>query len=112
MKTEKVFAGIYKDKGVSNEDADFMICYNNSMCLIFDGINDIFEDVEHAGDFSRYELIKGYSLGVKQSKLTDECIWQIRDSGRKNSKDYIIKEGTFGGPHFIISLKPFMKVLS
>ena len=105
---DRVFAGIYKDKGVSNEDADFMICYNNSMCLIFDGIRDIFEDVEHAGDFSRYELVQGYSLGVKSS----DSVWQIRNSGIKHTKDYIIKQGKFDGPYFVKSLQPFFKAMS
>ena len=110
--SKKVFAGIYKDKGVSNEEAEFMILYNNSMCLIFEGIKNIFEDVEHAGDLSRYELVEGYSLGIKKSENPDECIWQIRDSGRKHTKEYIIKQGGFHGAGFVASLQPFFKALS
>lgn len=112
MKTTRVLGGIYKDKGVSNEEADFMILYNKDLCLIYDGISHIFEDVEHAGDLSRYELVEGYSLGVKQSENIDECIWQIRDSGRKHTDKYIIREGKFNGPGFVASLKPFFKALS
>jgi hypothetical protein len=110
--TKKVFAGIYKDKGVSNEEADFMILYGDSLCLIFDGISDIFEDVECAENLNRYELVEGYSLGVKKDRSTDVCIWQIRDSGRKHTPEYIIKEGSFNGPRFIASLQPFFKVMS
>lgn len=101
----KVFAGIYKDKGCSNKDAEFMILYGNNLCLIYDGISDIFSDVE-VGGLHNVELVEGYSLGVNRNNKK----WQIRNSGKKNQKDYIIAEGTYRDK-FLESLDPFKKIL-
>lgn len=111
-KTKKVFAGIYKDKGVPNEEADFLILYGDNLCLIYDGITDIFSDVEYVDNINRYELLEGYALGVKEATIEEPAKWQIRDSGRKNQKDYILAEGTIGSKNFIETLKPFFKVMS
>jgi len=102
----KVFAGIYKDKGVDNSEAEFMILYGNTLCLIYDGMSDIFGDCE-VGGLHLVELVQGYSLAVLQL----EKKWQIRDSGRKHTPDYIIAEGSYTGA-FPESLDKFKKALT
>jgi hypothetical protein len=102
----EVFAGIYKDKGCPNEEAEFMILYGKQLCLISDGISDIFEDVE-VGGLHNVELVEGYALAI----LRKEHKWQIRNSGRKSYDDYIIAEGTYR-EGFDKSLNAFRKVLS
>jgi hypothetical protein len=103
----KVFAGIYKVKDMERtEDGAFAILYNNSLCFIFNGISDIFQEVEH-GIASDMEFVDGYSLAV----ITKDNKWQIRDSGRKHTPEYVIAEGTYIG-NFEQSLERFKKVLS
>lgn len=100
-----VFAGIYKDKGCPNDQAEFMILYGKTLCLISDGISDIFEDCE-VGGLHNVELVEGYGLAVFRNKN----IWQIRNSARKHYPDYIIAQGTFR-QGFYKSLDAFRKVL-
>lgn len=106
-----ILGGIYIDKGVPLNEAEFMICYNGSLCLIYDGISDIFSDVEHAGDFSRYQHLKGYALGIKKETSTTKGTWEIRDSGAKHTDKYILGRGSCT-PQFIASLKPFFEAMS
>ena len=101
-----VFGGIYKDKGVPNEEAEWCIAWGRgSVCVIFDGIAHIEEVVEHGG-LHKMELVKGYSLGLKLR----ENIWQIRNSGRKGQPDYIIGQGKYENG-FYESLEKYRKIL-
>lgn len=100
-----VCGGIYKDKGIPNDHAEFCIAWGrNSVCCIFDGINHIEEIVEHGG-LHNMELVEGYGLAYK----INEKKWFIRNSGIKNQPGYIIAEGSFGD-RFIESLKPYLKI--
>lgn len=100
-----VYGGIYKDKGISNEQAEWRIAWGcDCVCVIFDGIGHIEEIVEHGG-IHNMELVAGYALGIK----VKEGIWQIRNSSRKYQSDYIIGQGTFV-PGFYESLTRYRKI--
>ena len=103
---KSVFGGIYKDKGVSNENAEFCIAWGRDcVCAIFDGIQHIEEVVEHGG-LHNMELVQGYALALNLVKKE----WYIRNSGIKNKPGYIIAKGKYEDG-FYESLAKFRKIL-
>lgn len=108
---KNVLGGIYKSKGDTNEEAEFAIMYNKSLCFLFDDINHVFSDVEHG--VHGMEFVQGYCLAITKGKNGNPDKWLIRDSGRKNTKEHIIKTGTIRDYEcFRDSLEPFFKAMS
>jgi len=93
MKKEvkKVIGGIYIYPEYKNEYYLFM---NNATYLIEGNMCSIDKDVEHVGSKLDKDLLllTGYSLKAKKVS-ENEYKWQIVDSGRKNTKDYLHGEG-------------------
>ena len=103
---KSVFGGIYKDKGVPNEQAEWCIAWGRDcVCLIYDGISDIEEVVEHGG-LRNMDLVQGYGLALNLIKKE----WYIRNSGIKNQPKYIIGQGKFNDG-FYESLAKYRKIL-
>ena len=103
---KSVFGGIYKDKGVSNENAEWCIAWGRDcVCVIYDGISHIEEIVEHGG-LHNMELVQGYALALNLVKKE----WYIRNSGIKNQPGYIIGQGKFNDG-FYESLAKYRKIL-
>jgi hypothetical protein len=101
-----VYGGIYKDKGVSNDKAEFCIAWGRGfMCFIFDGISHIEEIVEHGG-LHNMELVEGYALGINRIKKE----WYIRNSAIKHTPEYIIQQGKYEDG-FWESLDKYRKIL-
>ena len=102
-----VFGGIYKDKGVPNEEVtEWSIAWGRDCtCCIYDGITHIEEIVEHGG-LHNLELVDGYALGLNLIKNE----WYIRNSVRKHEPDYIIGQGKFN-PGFYESLEKYRRIL-
>ena len=101
------FGGIYKDKKVPLNKAEFMIAWGKDcVCVIYDGIDDIASEVEHGG-LHNMELVEGYGLTINKEKNE----WYIRNSSRKNQDDYIIAQGKYE-PGFYESLKPYLAILN
>ena len=102
-----VYGGIYKDKGISNEECiEWGIAWGrDSVCFIYDGISHIEEIVEHGG-LHNMELVEGYALGLNLIKKE----WYIRNSAIKHSPDYIIGKGKYNDG-FYESLAKYKKLL-
>ena len=90
-KTKIVQGGIYKYP----ETEDYAMYFNWVLYFILPIMPCLDIVIEYTSNLSDMELVEGYALaGVKVAEILYE--WQIRDSGRKHSNDYIIARGPAG----------------
>jgi len=88
--SRKVIGGIYH---YPEEKGFYMLYFNNAMYAIEKTMFDMEQDVEHGFD-KNATLLEGYGLAaVKVGCDPAVYEWQIRDSGRKHTKDYIYDKG-------------------
>lgn len=82
--------GIYKYPGT----ADYAMYFNGSLYFIEPEMPCLDMDVEHTSNLNDMELLDGYALAcVHVISVMYKYEWQIRNSGRKNTDDYIIACG-------------------
>lgn len=84
---------------------DYALRMGNALYFLFDGINDIEEEVE-IGNVNEGNLVDGYCLKLNKQKKK----WQIVDTGHKCCKD-IITSGKYGDG-FEQSMEKFIKVFT
>ena len=104
--TKRVNGGVYIAKGLSIDDpeAEWNFLWGKGLMLLYDGINDIFSDIE-IGGLHNYQLVDGYSFGINKIEKT----WHIRDTGFKGCKHYLKKGKYING--FEESLQPIFKAI-
>jgi len=103
MKTVIVKGGIYKYP----HSEDYAMYFNGALYFIEPVMPCLDMDVEHTSNLDEFELVDGYALGCV--KLEENSYqWQIRNSGRKHSDDYIIAKGN-ASEHFMKQVNEYSK---
>lgn len=96
-KTRIVQGGIYKyqeQEGEALKDY-YAMYFQGNLYFILDHMFCLDADVECTSNLDEFELVEGYALAsVKTAENSYE--WQIRNSGMKHHKDYIIARGPAG----------------
>ena len=108
-KTRIVQGGIYKYQEQEGEALKnyYAMYFQGALYFILDHMFCLDADVEHTSNLDEFELVEGYALaGVKVTENNYE--WQIRNSGRKHSKDYIIAKGG-ATEHFMKQVTEYSK---